>query len=125
MLNKAREHLQAAELLYRHQYYRDAVSRAYYAVFTAMQAFVGDPPRGRWNHPALRGIFIRTLADRGVPIETCRQLRRRLRYLLDAREDADYRKEEIEGGLALDALEIAREVLNMVEGVWINEASDL
>lgn len=115
MINKAREHLQAPELLYRHRYYRDAVSQAYYAVFTAMQAFIGDPPRGRWKHPALAGVFIRTLTERGLPIETCRQLRRRLRYLLDAREDADYREEEVEEGLAVDALEIAREVLSVVE----------
>jgi len=38
-----------------------------------------------------------------------------LRYLLDAREDADYREEEVEEGLAVDALEIAREVLSIVE----------
>ena len=55
MLDKAKAHLEAAELLYEQNHYRDAVSRAYYAAFSAMQAFVGAPPRGRWVKP-YRGI---------------------------------------------------------------------
>lgn len=114
MIDKATAHLQAAELLYQHHQYRDAVSRAYYAAFSAMQTFVGAPPRGRWEHPGLRGVFIRKLADRGMPIGISRDLRKRLRYLLDARELADYREEEVGEDMAMDALEIAREVLRVV-----------
>ena len=80
-----------------------------------MQAFVGDPPAGRWEHPGLRGAFIRRLAERGMPIPACRELRKRLRYLLDAREVADYREEEVDERIAIDALEIAREALRVVE----------
>lgn len=116
MIHKAKAHLQAAELLYQHRHYRDTVSRAYYAAFSAMQAFVGNPPRGQWNHPGLRGVFIKALAEKGISITTCRQLRKRLRYLLDIREVADYSKEAVEEELAKDALEIAREVLSVVEG---------
>jgi len=54
MLDKAKGHLEAAELLYQQSYYRDAMSRAYDAAFSAMQAFAGAPPRGRWEHPDLR-----------------------------------------------------------------------
>lgn len=115
MIDKATAHLQAAELLYQHRYHRDVVSRAYYAAFSAMQAVVGDPPRGRWEHPGLRGAFIRALTERGVPLDTCRELRKRLRYLLDARELADYRAEEVGEDLAMDALEIARQVLRVVD----------
>ena len=56
MLGKAKAHLEAAELPYQQSYYRDAVSRAYYAAFSAMQAFTGAPPRERWEHPGLRGV---------------------------------------------------------------------
>jgi uncharacterized protein len=115
MIDKATAHLQAAEILFEHRYYRDAVSRAYYAAFSAMQAFVGDPPRGRWEHPGLRGAFIRKLAERGMPIDDCREMRKRLRYLLDAREDADYREEEVDEEIAVDARQIAREALRVVE----------
>jgi len=115
VIDKAKAHLQAAQLLYQHLSYRDVVSRAYDAAFSAMQAFVGDPPRGRWEHPGLRGAFVTKLAERGLPIETCRQLRRRLRYLLDAREVADYREDAVEAGMALDALDIAGEVLRFAE----------
>ena len=107
--------MEAAELLYRQHHYRDAVSRAYYAAFSAMQAFVGEPPRGRWEHPGLRGAFVTKLAERGLPIDTCRELRKRLRYLLDVREVADYREDEVDAGTAVDALEIARETLRLAE----------
>src|SRR5262249_59192291 len=53
MLDKAQEHLTSADLLHQHGQYRDAVSRAYYASFSAMYALVGEPPRGSWEHPGL------------------------------------------------------------------------
>ena len=80
-----------------------------------MQAFVGDPPRGRWEHPGLRGAFVEKLVERGLPIDTCRELRKSLRYLLDAREVADYREDAVDVSTAVDALEIAREVLRLAE----------
>ena len=80
-----------------------------------MQACVGDPPRGRWEHPSLRAVFLRTLTKRGTPVETCRELRKRLRYLLDTREVADYSTEEVDEQMAIDAREIAREVLRIVQ----------
>jgi uncharacterized protein (UPF0332 family) len=115
MIDKASAHLQAAEILFQHRHYHDVLSRAYYAAFSAMYAFVGDPPRGRWEHPGLRGVFIRKLSERGTPIDGCRELRKRLRYLLDAREVADYRQEEVDEEIAIDALQIAREALRVVE----------
>jgi hypothetical protein len=51
----------------------------------------------------------------GLPIDTRRELRKRLRYLLDAREVADYREDEVEADTARDALEIARETLRLAE----------
>jgi uncharacterized protein (UPF0332 family) len=90
VLSKAENHLRSAEILWRHGQYRAAVSRAYYASFSAMCAFVGEPPRGRWEHPGLRGVFVQQLGVRGVPVTECRRLRQRLRSLHDARTDPDY-----------------------------------
>ena len=115
MLDKAKEHLSSAEILLCEGQYRDAISRAYYAVFSAMYAYVGEPPRGRWEHPALRGIFVRMLGEAGTSTESCRALRRRLRYLYDARIDADYSPVEFDEDTAVSALEIARDVIGLVE----------
>ena len=115
MLDKAEEHLRSAELLWQHGQYRDAVSRAYYASFSAMCALVGEPPRGRWEHPGLRGAFVQQLSVRGIPAAECRRLRRRLRSLHDARIDADYTIVAIDETTVQEALAIAREILEVVQ----------
>jgi len=113
MLNKAREHLKSAEILFCEEQYRDAVSRAYYAAFSAMHAYVGNPPKGQWKHPGLRGVFIRKLGEVGMPVENCRTLRSKLRDLQDTRIRADYSTTEVGESAAIDALEIAREVISV------------
>jgi uncharacterized protein (UPF0332 family) len=115
VLSKAEEHLRSAGILWRHGQYRDAVSRAYYASFSAMCAFVGEPPRGRWEHPGLRGVFVQQLSVRGVPVAECRRLRQRLRSLHDARTDADYTNMAIDETTVQEALTIAREILEVVQ----------
>ena len=114
MLDKAREHLTSAELLHQHGQYRDAVSRAYYTSFSAMYALVGEPPRGTWEHPGLRGMFVQQLGAHGVAVDACRRLRRRIRLLHDARRDADYTTLAIDVTISQEALAIAREVIEMV-----------
>lgn len=114
MLDKAREHLRSAELLWQHGQYRDVVSRAYYASFSAMCAFVGEPPRGRWEHPGLRGTFIQQLGAHGVPTAECRRLRQRLRSLHDARTDADYTTTVMDETTTQEALTLAREIFEVV-----------
>jgi hypothetical protein len=64
---------------------------------------------------SLRCAFAAKLAERGLAIDTRRKLRKRLRYLLDALEVADYRADEVEACTAIDALEIAREALRLAE----------
>jgi len=114
MLDKAQEHLTSSELLHQHGQYRDAVSRAYYASFSAMYALVGEPPRGSWEHPGLRGMFIQQLGARGVAVDTCRRLRQRLRLLYDTRRDADYTTLAIDVTTSQEALAIAREIFEVV-----------
>jgi len=115
MMGKAAEHLRSAEILWRQGQYRDAVSRAYYASFSAMYALVGEPSRGRWEHPGLRGAFVQQLAARGVSAAECRRLRRLLRLLHDARIDADYTTMAIDATTAQEALAVAQEILEIVQ----------
>jgi uncharacterized protein (UPF0332 family) len=116
MLAKAREHLGSAEALFEQRRYRDAVSRAYYTVFSAMQGYVGPPPKGKWEHPGLRGAFIRKLRTEGKTVEQCRELRKRLRFLHSAREDADYTVGTIDERTAQEAIQLAQEILALVQG---------
>jgi uncharacterized protein (UPF0332 family) len=116
MLAKAREHLGSAEALFEQGRHRDAVSRAYYAVFSAMQGYVGPPPKGKWEHPGLRGAFIRKLRAEGKTVEQCRELRKRLRFLHSAREDADYTAGGIDERTAQEAIQLAQEILTLVQG---------
>ena len=80
-----------------------------------MCAFVGEPPRGRWEHPGVRGVFVQQLSVRGLPVAECRRLRQRLRSLHDARTDADYTVMAIDETTAQEALAIAREILAVVQ----------
>ena len=73
-----------------------------------MCAFVGEPPRGRWEHPGLRGVFVQQLSGHGVPAAECRRLRQRLRSLHDARTDADYTTGAIDVTTAQEGMAIAR-----------------
>src|SRR5215510_10204205 len=115
MMSKAEEHLRSAELLWRHGQYRDAVSRAYYASFSAMCAFVGEQPRGRWEHPGLRGVFVQQLSVRGVPVAECRRLRQRLRSLHVVRTNVYYNATATDETTVQEALAIAREILEVVQ----------
>ena len=80
-----------------------------------MCAFVGELPRGRWEHPGLRGVFVQQHSVRGVPVAECRRLRQRLCALHDARTDADYTPMAIDETTVQEALTIAREILEVVQ----------
>jgi hypothetical protein len=80
-----------------------------------MCAFVGELPRGRWEHPGLRGIFVQQFSVRVVPVTECRRLRQRLRLLHDARTDADYTTMAIDETTVQEALTMARELLEVVQ----------
>jgi len=81
-----------------------------------MQGYVGPPPKGKWEHPGLRGASIGKLRAEGKTIEQCRELRKRLRFLHSAREDADYTAGSIDERTAQEAIQLAQEVLALVQG---------
>ncbi len=56
-LEKAREHLRAAEVSIRHRLYRDAISRAYYAVYSASYSLLYLMGKSPKTHSDLRSSF--------------------------------------------------------------------
>jgi hypothetical protein len=60
-------------------------------------------------------VFVQQLRIHGVPVAKCRRLRQRLRFLHDARTDADYTAVAIDETIAQEALAIAREILEVVQ----------
>ena len=66
--------------------------------------------------PGLRGAFIRKLRAEGKTVEQRRELRKRLRFLHSAREDADYTAGSIDERTAQEAIQLAGEILTLVQG---------
>ena len=116
MLEKAKEHLDSAEFLLTHGHYRDSVSRAYYAVFSTMWAYLGPPPKGKWGHSGIRRTFVRQLYADGQSVDRCRELRKGLYLINQSRREADYTTASIGQQTAQDAFSLAQEVFRIVEG---------
>jgi uncharacterized protein (UPF0332 family) len=92
LLRKAQRNLKAAEVLVEKRYYDIAVSRAYYAMFYAAQAFLLGDGLSFSKHSGVSAAFGQHFAKTGrVPTELHG-------YLLDgaeSRNEADYDDEEI------------------------------
>lgn len=121
MLTKGREHLQAARVLLESELFRGCVSQSYYAAFSAMYAYIGEPPSKRWAHIGLRKNFTRKLYEENFPPEECSRLNQNLMSLYTIRLDADYEKITIPSERAHFAIEFAEEILNLVERRLGNE----
>jgi uncharacterized protein (UPF0332 family) len=113
--SKTREHFNAAELLLNNNFYRDAVSRAYYAVFTAVWDYVGDSATGEWNPRSIRQAFAERMHREGILRTESRQLSRVFQNLLEFRINADYSREPIPQTDVLEAINLTRGILQWVE----------
>ncbi|GIL03197.1 MAG: HEPN domain-containing protein [Alphaproteobacteria bacterium] len=96
LLDKSAQAATAAHLLFEAGLYADAVSRAYYAMFDAAQAFLAgrgfvNPPRVK-SHARIVSLFSRaSIEGNEIPVEHARALSR----ALAARIDADYEQQEV------------------------------
>ena len=86
----ALENYHAAVLTAQHGWYNVSVACSYYAVFTAMWAALGDPPKDRWEHRGIIKPFARG-HWRTPPCPAERDVIRAIRRLYEDRLDADYR----------------------------------
>ena len=107
----SRERLRAAKALLDGGFYRDSVSRSYYAAYCAATSRVihldGQFAGGRRNpsHEQLPDLIANT-GD--IAVAARRQIKKSLRFLRQAREDADYRPHAlISRTTALDSVQEA------------------
>ena len=94
-LTTARKYLDDARYLLAAGRLESAVSRAYYAVYQAMWAALGDPPRGsQWRHVGIINHFVRGYWFEPTHPRTGPGLLENLRFslhrLYQFRVDADY-----------------------------------
>jgi HEPN domain-containing protein len=110
---QALDNYQAASLTAQHGWHNVSVACSYYAVFTAMWAALGDPPRRYWEHRDIVDHFAfgqwQTLP---APLE--RDVVRAIRNLYTARLSAHYQAITLTAVVSTASLATARRVLRLV-----------
>lgn len=66
LISNAEETLQAAEILFKEEYLRDAVNRAYYAVFYVAEALLNEKNLRFKKHGSVHGSFSRHFVKTGI-----------------------------------------------------------
>jgi len=90
---KALIHKEAAQLLKKHNYLKDAISRFYYSAFSIMIAVCGPAPKGRWEHKGILKHFFKWCKENSI--ELSKENRELLSTFYDIRRMADYTTEDI------------------------------
>lgn len=112
---KATTHFEAAQLLYQHGYYRDAVSRAYYAMYTAVEDYVGFSLTGVWSHRGIRSAFAAKMVHSGIDRQEARALGQKFVEAFNARVDADYQRIPIPQDFADTILASSKAILDWIQ----------
>ena len=117
-LEQATESLESAELLYEHQKYRSAISRAYYAMFYAVLALLANQPAKMSKHSGVISRFDRDYVKTG---HFDKIFSKWLHDAFDLRQRADYHREmfDIDSSRTGEVIEHARkfvaEIRNKLE----------
>jgi uncharacterized protein (UPF0332 family) len=115
-LDKAREHFEAALLLYSQGFNNDAISRLYYSFRSIALFIVGKPERGKWRHGALMRKVVMEV-DRRELIPLTREERRLIKDFASVREDADYELVKIPDKVVDSYIKLVRKFLEEIGGV--------
>lgn len=102
-MQKAERKLEAADELYRSEYYEDAVSRAYYAVFHVVQALLLTEGQKADTHKGVVTLFSLLFVKTG---KFSRDMGKYVVNLKDDRESGDY---EVFSYIDRETAETARE----------------
>jgi uncharacterized protein (UPF0332 family) len=62
-LLKAEERIKTAQWALENKLLNSAVSNCYYALFNAMQAVIGKPPSGKWEHGGIAKFFCKKVNE--------------------------------------------------------------
>lgn len=115
MIAKAREHFRSAELLLNNNQFRDAASRAYYTIYSAIYAAIGEPPRKTyWNHLGIRKTIVQLLHEEGQD-DISERFNKDINFVYKMRLLADYKVFPIAEETAHDVIDIAQNILNWAE----------
>ena len=114
----AEENLKGARLLFGNELLRVAVSRAYYATYAAMWAYLGDPPKGRWTHGGIVNSFLQRLhvdfAEDDLAPHGYRTVRRKTKDLYAQRLQADYSVEPMEQNKISAAVDFSEWLVSLI-----------
>jgi uncharacterized protein (UPF0332 family) len=114
--------LRAAKALAGEGYWRSSVNRSYYAAYCAVTSeLVARSVRFArgWNNPPHEQLLALVDHNLALPQEVRRRLRRLIRILRHAREDADYRP-----GISVDrtmALDCLRHAIVMLKDLGVQD----
>jgi len=108
----AEEKVRAAKILFEKKLYRDAVSRAYYAMFSAARAMLATKRLDSRKHSGVISLFNQHFVKAGV---LDRKFGRILKETQELREDSDY--EEMSVMEREDATQAIREAKKVIAGV--------
>ena len=121
---QADETLAVAEELYKKKYYRDAVNRAYYAMFYCGLGMLASREMGSSKHSGVLSLFSRHFIKTGTfSIEAGRFLRE----AFDLRQKCDYREfVEIESVQVEEMISHAEKFIDEASRVWkrIHDGND-
>lgn len=113
LMERAYKRVKSAEFLYEKEFYNDAVSRAYYAIFDAASAVLITKGLSAKTHAGVITLFnLHFVKTRKIPAKYIQSFRR----AKEAREEADYEilkkfsKEETE-----EIIKMSKEFVNFIK----------
>ncbi len=89
-----------------------SISNAYFSLFNLMQAVVGKPEKGRWEHIGISKQFVNR-AKNWIPMEALKGINKRMKELYGLRVKADYEDYIFRE----DEVDLSREMVSYVEGI--------
>lgn len=113
----AQDKIRVAEILLVNREYRDAVSRAYYAVYYAAKAFLlshGEDPSSHKGVDILFHRFSKTLGEPSIDTAKMLSLMQKARLEADYREKVKVTQENAKGAIEM-AKSFLREIKNLLK----------
>jgi uncharacterized protein len=111
----AKEKIKAAQLLAKNGNYRDAISRAYYAIYYAAKAFLLYHGQNPYSHKGVSVLFHKFCATHKKPDASFAKM---LSVLQEARLDADYKEKVfLSKNDAQEAIDMAQSFLKEIRSL--------
>jgi len=121
-LQQAEETLVVARELHDSDHFRDAVNRAYYAMFYAGLALLASRMLGSSKHSGVLSLFSRHFVRNGT---FSQEVGKHLREAFDLRQKCDYREfVEIEAVQVAEVIQDASEFILEAKRVWTSIQAD-